>query len=453
MLIYNFLGVGLGTDINLIIVILFLLLLIVLYFQLMSKLSLHVKILAGMFFGVIVGILAVKLNFSQLIIDWIKPFGTIFINLLKLIAVPIVFVSLIKGISSLNDIAKLSKIGVRSILLYLSSTILAVTIGLVLVNIINPGESLSNSLDSDFFKNQAAQSVVLEKSKIAEEVKNQSPLQFLVDIVPSNIFLSATDNSKMLQIIFFSILFGISLVVLPNNKVTYVKGFFDGLNEVVLKMVSFIMDYSPYGVFALIAGLIVEFGASASLFMGLTYYSLTVILGLLIMIFCVYPVFLKIFTNTDIIKFFKGILPAQMLAFSTSSSAATLPVTIDCCEKNLGIKKEVSSFVLPLGATINMDGTSMYQAIAAVFIAQVLGLDLDVSQQLTIVLTATLASIGSAAVPGAGMVMLVIVLSSIGISADKIALIFAVDRILDMLRTVVNVTGDSSIAKIIDSLK
>tara|TARA_B100000287_G_scaffold26459_1_gene25384 strand:+ start:422 stop:1681 length:1260 start_codon:yes stop_codon:yes gene_type:complete len=419
----------------------------------MSKLSLHVKILLGMLFGVIVGIVAVNLNFNQFITDWIKPFGTIFINLLKLIAVPIVFVSLIKGISSLNDIAKLSKIGFRSILLYLSSTFLAVTIGLILVNVINPGETLSNSLSADFFQSQSSQSIVLEKSKIAEEVKNQSPLQFLVDIVPSNIFLSATDNSKMLQVIFFSILFGISLVVLPKDKVTYVKGFFDGLNEVVLKMVEFIMDYSPYGVFALIAGLIVEFGASSSLFVGLTYYSLTVVLGLLIMIFFVYPMFLKIFTKTDIVGFFKGILPAQMLAFSTSSSAATLPVTIDCCEKNLGVKKEVSSFVLPLGATINMDGTSMYQAIAAVFIAQVLGMDLDISQQLTIVLTATLASIGSAAVPGAGMVMLVIVLSSIGIGADKIALIFAVDRLLDMIRTVVNVTGDSAIAKIIDSLK
>ncbi len=449
----SLLGLGYASDFNFIVLILFFLLLIVLYFKFMSKLSLHVKILLGMLFGVIVGIFAVKLNFNQFIIDWIKPFGTIFINLLKLIAVPIVFVSLIKGVSSLNDIAKLSKIGFRSILLYLSSTFLAVTIGLILVNVINPGETLSNSLSADFFQSQSSQSIVLEKSKIAEEVKNQSPLQFLVDIVPSNIFLSATDNSKMLQVIFFSILFGISLVVLPKDKVTYVKGFFDGLNEVVLKMVEFIMDYSPYGVFALIAGLIVEFGASSSLFVGLTYYSLTVILGLLIMIFFVYPMFLKIFTKTDIVGFFKGILPAQMLAFSTSSSAATLPVTIDCCEKNLGVKKEVSSFVLPLGATINMDGTSMYQAIAAVFIAQVLGMDLDVSQQLTIVLTATLASIGSAAVPGAGMVMLVIVLGSIGISADKIALIFAVDRLLDMIRTVVNVTGDSAIAKIIDSLK
>ena len=449
----SLLGLGYASDFNFIVLILFFLLLIVLYFKFMSKLSLHVKILLGMLFGVIVGIFAVKLNFNQFIIDWIKPFGTIFINLLKLIAVPIVFVSLIKGVSSLNDIAKLSKIGFRSILLYLSSTFLAVTIGLILVNVINPGETLSKSLSADFFQSQSSQSIVLEKSKIAEEVKNQSPLQFLVDIVPSNIFLSATDNSKMLQVIFFSILFGISLVVLPKDKVTYVKGFFDGLNEVVLKMVEFIMDYSPYGVFALIAGLIVEFGASSSLFVGLTYYSLTVILGLLIMIFFVYPMFLKIFTKTNIVGFFKGILPAQMLAFSTSSSAATLPVTIDCCEKNLGVKKEVSSFVLPLGATINMDGTSMYQAIAAVFIAQVLGMDLDVSQQLTIVLTATLASIGSAAVPGAGMVMLVIVLGSIGISADKIALIFAVDRLLDMIRTVVNVTGDSAIAKIIDSLK
>ena len=255
----------------------------------------------------------------------------------------------------------------------------------------------------------------------------------------------------MLQIIFFAILFGIAIIVIPDGKTEYVRGFFDGVNEIILYMVDLIMRFAPYGVFALLASLVVDFGASIDLFLALGYYSLTVSVGLLLMIFVVYPLLLKLFTKVNYFSFFKAISPAQMLAFSTSSSAATLPVTMDRCENNVGVSKEVSSFVLPLGATINMDGTSLYQAVAAVFIAQAFGYDLDLSAQLTIVLTATLASIGAAAVPGAGMVMLVIVLSSIGIDPEGIALIFAVDRILDMLRTVVNVTGDATVATIVAS--
>jgi Na+/H+-dicarboxylate symporter len=255
----------------------------------------------------------------------------------------------------------------------------------------------------------------------------------------------------MLQIIFFAILFGISIIMLPKEKTVYVRGFFDGINDIILHIVDLIMRMAPYGVFALLASLVVDFGASVELFIALGYYSLTVICGLLLMIFVFYPILLRTFTNIKYLDFFKAISPAQMLAFSTSSSAATLPVTMDRCENNLGISKEVSSFVLPLGATINMDGTSLYQAVAAVFIAQAFGYDLDLSSQLTIVLTATLASIGAAAVPGAGMVMLVIVLSSVGIDPEGIALIFAVDRILDMLRTVVNVTGDATVATIVAS--
>jgi Na+/H+-dicarboxylate symporter len=253
----------------------------------------------------------------------------------------------------------------------------------------------------------------------------------------------------MLQVIFFAILFGISMVMLPKENTKYVKGFFDGVNDVILKIVDLIMLSAPYGVFALLGGLVVDFGGSLDLFQALAVYSLTVVVGLLLMILLVYPLFLKLFTKLKYIDFFKAIAPAQMLAFSTSSSAATLPVTMERCEEKLGVSKNVSSFVLPLGATINMDGTSLYQAVAAVFIAQAFGYDLDLSQQLTIVLTATLASIGAAAVPGAGMVMLVIVLSSIGIDPEGIALIFAVDRILDMLRTVVNVTGDATVASVV----
>ena len=318
-----------------------------------------------------------------------------------------------------------------------------------LVNIIEPGKSFSEEKRIELKSQYAAKAG--EKINSANNVKDSGPLQFIVDIVPSNFIQAASNNRNMLQVIFFAILFGVSIVMLPSDKTKYVKGFFDGINEIVLKIVDIIMLGAPYGVFALLAGLVVDFGASAELFKALGIYSLTVVLGLLLMILLVYPLFLKFFTKIKYLDFFKGISPAQMLAFSTSSSAATLPVTMERCEEHIGVSKEISSFVLPLGATINMDGTSLYQAIAAVFIAQAFGYDLDVSQQLTIVLTATLASIGAAAVPGAGMVMLVIVLSSIGIDPDGIALIFAVDRILDMLRTVVNVTGDATVATIVAS--
>ena len=273
----------------------------------------------------------------------------------------------------------------------------------------------------------------------------------MVDLIPTNIFESVSNNSNMLQVIFFAILFGVAIVSLPKDKTVYVKGFFDGINDIILQIVDFIMMAAPYGVFALLAGLVVNFGASAILFIALAKYSFTVILGLTLMIFMVYPLILRFFTKINYFTFFKGISPAQMLAFSTSSSAATLPVTMERCEGHLGVSKQVSSFVLPLGATINMDGTSLYQAVAAVFIAQAFNIELNLSQQMTIVLTATLASIGAAAVPGAGMVMLVIVLGSINVPAEGLALIFGVDRILDMIRTVVNVTGDATVATVVAS--
>ena len=282
-------------------------------------------------------------------------------------------------------------------------------------------------------------------------MKEEGPLQFVVDMVPSNFIAASGNNSNMLQVIFFALLFGIAMVMLPKEKTTYVKGFFDGVNDIILQIVDMIMLMAPYGVFALLGGLVVDFGASADLFVALGMYSLAVVGGLLLMIFLIYPLVLRFFTKVKYLDFFKAISPAQMLAFSTSSSAATLPVTMERCEEHLGVSEEVSSFVLPLGATINMDGTSLYQAVAAVFIAQAFGYDLDLAAQLTIVLAATLASIGAAAVPGAGMVMLVIVLSAIGIDPEGIALIFAVDRILDMLRTVVNVTGDATVATVVAS--
>lgn len=420
----------------------------------MKNLALHWKIIIGMVLGVVFGLLAITIGWDQYTSDWIKPFGTIFINLLKLIAVPLVFASLIKGVASLSDISKLSRIGSKTIALYLVSTVLAVTTGLIIVNTVQPGKYFSEEKRIEFKEKYASKTEA--KMEVAAQVKDQGPLQFMVDIVPQNFIKASTSNKNMLQVIFFAILFGVAMIMLPEEKTIYVKGFFDGVNDIILQIVDMIMLMAPYGVFALLASLMVDFSDGdvnnvIELFSALGLYSLAVVGGLLLMITVVYPIILKLFTKMNYLDFFKGIMPAQMLAFSTSSSAATLPVTMERCEDHLGVSEEVSSFVLPLGATINMDGTSLYQAVAAVFIAQAFGVDLDLSQQLTIVLTATLASIGAAAVPGAGLVMLVIVLGAVGMDPEGVALIFAVDRILDMLRTVVNVTGDATVATVIAS--
>ena len=420
----------------------------------MKHLPLHWKIIIGMVLGVVFGLIGISMGWDQFTSDWIKPFGTIFINLLKLIAVPLVFASLIKGVASLSDISKLSRIGSKTIALYLVSTVLAVTTGLLIVNTLRPGKHFSEEKRIEFKEKYASKTEA--KMQAAAQVKDQGPLQFLVDIVPQNFMKASTNNKNMLQVIFFAILFGIAMIMLPDEKTTYVKGFFDGVNDVILQIVDIIMMMAPYGVFALLASLMVDFSDGdlnnvIELFSALGLYSLAVVTGLFIMILVVYPIILRLFTKMKYLEFFRGIMPAQMLAFSTSSSAATLPVTMERCEDHLGVSEEVSSFVLPLGATINMDGTSLYQAVAAVFIAQTFGIDLDLSQQLTIVLTATLASIGAAAVPGAGLVMLVVVLGAVGMNPEGVALIFAVDRILDMLRTVVNVTGDATVATVIAS--
>ena len=409
--------------------------------------ALHWKIIIGMILGVLWGVVAVSMGYTDLTIDWVKPFGTIFISLLKMIAVPLIVASLIKGVASLSDISRLSRIGSRTIIFYLVSTVIAVTIGLGLVNTVKPGNAFSQEKREQLNEKYAAKAQ--SKASAAQNVKDSGPLDFLVDMVPTNFFDSARDNRNMLQVIFFSLFFGIAIILLPSEKTEVLRQFFEGVNDVVIKMVEVIMIVSPYGVFALLAGVLVEFENPMEVLQALGVYSLTVVFGLALMIFGIYPLILRIFTPMRYGHFFKGIMPAQMLAFSTSSSAATLPVTMKRCETELGVSKEVSSFVLPLGATINMDGTSLYQAVAAVFIAQAFGIDLTLGQQLTIVLTATLASIGAAAVPGAGTVMLVIVLGAIDVPVEGISLIFAVDRILDMCRTAVNVTGDATVATIV----
>ena len=412
----------------------------------MRKLALHWQILLGMFFGVLFGLVFSQFDWGKsFVVDWVKPFGTIFINALKLIAVPLILASLIKGVSDLKNIAQLSNMGGRTIGLYLLTTLTAVTIGLTIVNVIKPGNTLSDETRTELLASYASDAAA--KQSVAAAQKEAGPLQALVDLVPSNIFAAMQDNGNMLQVIFFAIFFGIGLVLIPKQKAKSVKDFFDGLNEVILKLIDLIMIAAPYGVFALLAALVAE-APSADLFKALGLYTLTVLIGLLTMIIF-YIVLVRIFTRKKTGFFLKGISPAQLLAFSTSSSAATLPVTMERVHEHLGVEEEVSSFVLPIGATINMDGTSLYQAVAAVFIAQAFGMDLSLSAQFGIIATATLASIGSAAVPGAGMVMLVIVLAQAGIPEAGLALIFAVDRPLDMCRTAVNVTGDASVSMLV----
>ncbi|MCB0469951.1 MAG: dicarboxylate/amino acid:cation symporter, partial [Flavobacteriaceae bacterium] len=404
------------------------------------------QILIGMVLGVVFALVMTNFSFGkQLITDWIKPFGTIFINLLKLIAVPLILASLIKGVSDLKDISKLSKMGGRTIGLYLLTTVIAVSIGLAIVNIVEPGKTITEQTRNELVESYKGDA----NSKIAaaDKQKEAGPLQALEDLVPSNIFNAASDNGNMLQVIFFAIFFGIGLILIPENKAKPVKDFFDGFNEVILKLIDIIMLAAPYGVFALLAALVVE-SPSADLFKALAWYALCVVFGLMLML-VFYTLLVYFFTGKTPKFFLNGISPAQLLAFSTSSSAATLPVTMERVEEHLGVEEEVTSFVLPIGATINMDGTSLYQAVAAVFIAQAFGMHLDFATQLGIIATATLASIGSAAVPGAGMVMLVIVLAQAGIPEAGLALIFAVDRPLDMCRTTVNVTGDATVSMLV----
>ena len=412
----------------------------------MKKLALHWKILMGMVLGVLFALLLIQFSWgSDFIKDWIKPFGKMFINALKMIAVPLILASLIKGVSDLKDISKLSKMGGRTILTYVLTTVLAVSIGLVVVNVIQPGKSISVETRTqllDDYKEDAS-----KRQVAAAAQKETGPLQALQDLVPSNIVSAAANNGNMLQVIVFAIFFGMGLILIPADKAKPVKGFFDGFNEVILKLIDMIMLAAPFGVFALLAALVAE-SPSLDLFQALLWYAFTVVLGLSIMI-GLYALVVKVFAKKSPSFFFKGIAPAQLLAFSTSSSAATLPVTMERVEEHLGVDEEVASFVLPIGATINMDGTSLYQAVAAVFIAQAFGMDLSIGAQLGIIVTATLASIGSAAVPGAGMVMLVIVLGQAGIPEAGLALIFAIDRPLDMCRTTVNVTGDAAVSMLI----
>ena len=422
----------------------------------MKSLALHWKILIGMLMGVVFGVLMLQIQGGVGFIGaWIKPLGTIFVKLLKLIAVPLILASLIKGISDLKDISKFASIGLKTVFIYVLTTVVAIGIGLSLVNIFKPGNGVSDATISKLTATYANNSSVQGKIEEAGRQQNSGPLAFVVDMVPENAFSALSNNKLMLQVIFLSIFLGISLLLIGEKRAKPLKDIFDSLNDVVLKMVDLIMLSAPYAVFALLANVVVSSG-DLELLYALLFYTSVVVGGLFLMV-CFYLFILAFVVKKNPFWFLKQISPAQLLAFSTSSSAATLPVTMERVEEHIGVDKEVSSFVLPVGATINMDGTSLYQAVAAVFIAQALNFDLTFTDQLMIVLTALLASIGSAAVPGAGMVMLVIVLESVGFPADKLAiglaLIFAVDRPLDMCRTVINVTGDATVSTLIAKLE
>lgn len=370
----------------------------------------------------------------------IKPVGTLFLNLLKMIAIPLVLASLIVGASSLGDVRQMARIGGKTIGMYMGTTALAITIGLVVANVLQPGHHMpagaSERLMAEFSGNIA--------DKVAQEL-DFSVLDFLLNIVPTNPF-NAIAGGDMLHIVFFAVFLGLILSVIPQQKSEPVIRFFDGLSEASIRMVEVVMLAAPLGVFALMSVTIADFGFE--ILMTLIWYVGAIVLGLILHVAVVYMPLLVVFGKTKLSTFIRGVRRAQLLAFSTSSSAATLPVTMECVEE-MGVSNKISSFVLPLGATINMDGTALYQGIAAVFIAQVYGIPLDLGAQMTIVLTATLASVGTAPVPGVGLIMLIIVLRSVGIPEEGIALILGVDRILDMMRTVVNVTGDAVVAVVV----
>lgn len=431
----------------------------------MKNLPLHWRILLGMLIGVGLGVLGVVLDangvnglapndagqlegwtWAGLIVNWIKPFGTIFINGLKLVAVPLIVASLIKGVTDLQDLSKLSSMGGRTIVLYLITTAVAVVLGLTVATVVGPARGLNEETRETL---AASAKVAAEgKLKLADEQSAAGPLQPLVDLVPSNLMAAAADNGSMLQVIVFVLFFSVGLLLSPPDKAKPVKDFFDGVNEVVLKLIDLIMLYAPIGVLALMAAMVAE-TQSWSIFIALMTYCLCVLFGLAAMVTLFYPTLVRVFTGMGYGPFFKGISPAQLLAFSTSSSAATLPVTMERVEEHLGVDEEVASFVLPIGATINMDGTSLYQAVAAVFIAQAYGVDLSFGDLVTIALTAILASVGTAAVPSAGIVMLVAVLRAVNVPVAGIALILPVDRVLDMCRTIVNITSDATVAMLV----
>ena len=410
---------------------------------------LYAKILIGMLAGVLIGIAALTFQQTGFVNNWVRPWGQVFIRLLQLIAVPLVFVSLVKGVIGLSDIGKFSRIGIRTIILYLLTTAFAVTVGMSLGLVVRPGQFVDRQTVVSMQENY--KSVVEQKKAEADTMKNSGPLSFLEDVVPDNFVAATSDNRKMLQVIFFAVLFGIAALCIERAKIVPVEQLFDSLYRILLKVIDFVIMFAPYGVTALMAGLVIDFSGNLSMFGALAVYAITVVGGLLFLISVFYPTLIYLFTKMKPNFFIKTMYPVQLFAFTTSSSAATLPLNLETTENKLGVSNEVTSFVLPVGATVNMDGTSCYQAIAVLFIAQVIGIDLTLMQLFTILLMTIISSIGTPSIPGGSYVILTMVLASVGIPPEGLALILGIDRPLDMLRTAVNVTGDATVAAIVDT--
>ena len=410
----------------------------------LKKLQLHSKVLIGLLAGVLFGVIAGQCGFSGFVSSYIKPIGSGFIKLISMVVIPLVFASLLVGTSSLSDVRKLGRIGAKTMAYFLCTTIIALCIGLLLANTLRPGVGLSEQAQEKL-KQSSPEETTTPFDTAYEKL---TIIEILLNIIPTNP-IKAFVEGRMLQIIFFALMTGICLGLIPSERGRPVINFFEGVNDVVIKMVHIIMKLAPYGVFALISAVVADFGLDV-LFV-LIKYSLIVITGLVLHVVIVYSLSIKIFSKQKVRTFFRGIRPAMLIAFSSASSSATLPVTMECTEENLGVPGQIASFALPLGATINMNGTALYQGVSTVFIAQVYGMSLAPMEQLTIVLTAVLASIGTAGTPAAGVITLAIVLKSIGVPLEGIALIMGVERILDMCRSVVNVTGDACCAVVVAS--
>ncbi len=408
------------------------------------KLQLYTKILIGLAAGIVFGLIANRLEFSGFVSAYIKPVGAAFIRLISMVVVPLVFASLLVGTASLKDIRTLGRIGAKTIAFYLCTTAIAVSIGLLLTSVVHPGSSLPAEARQKLIADAAAQ----KDLPVQAAAEKPSIGDLLLGIIPTNP-VKALAEAQMLQIIFFAMLMGVCLTLIPPDRSEIVIRFFKAVDETIVQMVHVIMRLAPYAVFALIAAVVADFGLG--ILVMLLRYCIVVLVGLTAHMVLIYGLALKVFTRMSVASFFRGFRPAQLVAFCSSSSNATLPVTMECVEKNLGVSSQISSFTLPLGATINMDGTALLQGVATAFLAQIYGMDLTLVQKLTVVLTATLASVGTAGIPGAGMVMLAIVLNSVGVPLQGIGIILGVDRFLDMCRTVVNITGDAACAVVVAS--
>lgn len=410
----------------------------------LPRLQLYTKIFIGLLLGVFFGFIANWYGFSDFVLNYIKPVGSAFIRLICMIVAPLVFASLLVGTTSLSDMKKLGRIGTKTVTYYICTTILAISIGLFLANTFQPGAGLSEETRTKLIQSAGDE----PDTQIETAPKKPTIPDILLNIIPTNP-VKAFLEGRMLQIIFLALLTGICLNLIPSKQSQPVINLFESINELMIQMIHIIMKIAPYGVFALISAAVADFGVG--ILLVLLKYSIVVIAGLVLHVTIVYSSAIRMFSKQKIGAFFRGIRPAQLIAFSSASSSATLPVTMECTEKNLGVSGEVCSFVLPLGATINMDGTALYQGVSTVFIAQVYGISLTPVQQLTVVITAILASIGTSGTPAAGIITLAIILESIGIPLEGIGIIMGVERILDMCRSVVNVTGDASCAVVVAS--